>query len=79
MTTLKISVKNKRDANLLYRMLKKIPFIDSVEKSELTYDQKKPGQFEKISNLMAAMAAKDLFNNIANPVTWQQDLRNEWE
>ena len=79
MTTLKISVKNKRDANLLYRMLKKIPFVDSVEKSELTIDQKKTGQFEKIKNLMTAMAGQDLFNNIANPVTWQQNLRNEWE
>jgi hypothetical protein len=79
MTTIKISVRNKRDANLLYRMLKRIPFIDRVEKEDSIARDKGTGQFEKIKNLMTSMAAPELFNQITNPVTWQQDLRNEWE
>ena len=79
MTTIKISVRNKRDANLLYRMLKRIPFIDRVEKEDTLDKEKNTGQFEKIKNLMATMAGPELFKQIPNPVTWQQDLRNEWE
>lgn len=79
MTTIKISVKNKRDANLLYRMLKRIPFIDNVEKEDTLTHETQTGQFEKIRKLIATGAGADLFKNIANPVTWQQDLRNEWE
>jgi hypothetical protein len=79
MTTIKISVRNKRDANLLYRMLKRIPFIDRVEKEDPLIKEKNTGQFEKIKNLMATMAGPELFKQITNPVTWQQDLRNEWK
>jgi len=79
MTTIKISVRNKRDANLLYRMLKRIPFIDRIEKEDPISMDKGTGQFGKIKNLMAIMAGPELFKQITNPVTWQQDLRNEWE
>jgi len=64
---------------MLYRMLKRIPFIDRVEKEDSIARDKGTGQFEKIKNLMAAIAEPDLFKNITNPVTWQRDLRNEWE
>jgi hypothetical protein len=79
MTTIKISIRNSRDANLLYRVLKKIPFIEKIEKADSLSDEKKLGQFQKIKNIMAAMAGPDLFKNISNPVTWQKNLRNEWE
>ena len=79
MTTIKISVKNKRDANMLYRMLKRIPFIDNVEKEDSLNRETLTGQFEKIKKLITAGAGSDLFKNITNPVTWQQELRNEWE
>lgn len=79
MTTIKISVRNKRDANLLYRMLKRIPFIDRIEKEDPSTRLKETGQFEKIKNLMDIMAEPELFKHITNPVAWQQNLRNEWE
>lgn len=63
---------------MLYRMLKRIPFIDRVEKEDSLTSDKGTGQFEKIKNLMATMAGPDLFKQITNPVTWQQNLRNEW-
>ena len=79
MTTIKISVKNKRDANLLYRMLKKISFIDTVEKADVLIHEEKPGQFEKMNAILDAMSGNELFKEITNPVTWQKKLRNEWE
>jgi len=79
MTTIKISVSNKRDANMLYRMLKRIPFIDRVEKEDSLTRDKRTAQFKKIKNLLTTMAGPELFKQISNPVTWQQDLRNEWE
>jgi len=79
MTTIKISIRNRRDANMLYRMLKRIPFIDRVEKEDLQSKDKDSGQVDKIKNLLTVMAGSDLFKNITNPITWQQDLRNEWE
>jgi hypothetical protein len=79
MTTIKISIRNKRDANMLYSMLKRIPFIDRVEKEDSPGRDKGTGQFEKIKNLLATMSEPELFKQINNPITWQQDLRNEWE
>lgn len=79
MTTIKISVKNKRDANMLYRMLKRIPFIDNVEKEDSPSRETQTGQFEKIRKIITADAGANLFKNITNPATWQQELRNEWE
>ncbi len=79
MTTIKISVRNKRDANLLYRMLKRIPFIDRIEKEDSITRDKGARQFAKIKTLIDTMAGPELFKQITNPVTWQQDLRNEWE
>jgi len=79
MTTIKISVRNKRDADLLYRMLKKIPFIDRVEKADSLTNEKWVDQFEKIKKIMAAMAGPALFSDITDPVSWQKEMRNEWE
>ncbi len=64
---------------MLYRMLKRIPFIDNVEKEDSLSRETHTGQFDKIKKLMIAEAGADLFKNITNPVTWQQELRNEWE
>ncbi len=79
MTTIKISVRNKQDANLLYRMLKRISFVDNVEKAESNENEINTGQFSELSKLLAGMAGQDLFRNISDPITWQQNLRNEWE
>lgn len=64
---------------MLYRMLKRIPFIDTIEKEDSLSRETHTGQFDKIKKLMITGAGADLFKNITNPVTWQQELRNEWE
>ena len=77
MTTITVSVKNKRDAGLLIRMLKKISFVEHVEEvSEVTTPA---NQFEKLKAFLAANSETNFFIEIPNPVSWQKQLRNEWE
>jgi len=79
MTTIRISVKNKRDANLLYRMLMKLSIVDKVEKiepEEILYSKK---QYSKLTTILSTQANPSLFMNISDPVHWQKELRNEWE
>ncbi len=77
MTTITVSVKNKRDAGLLIRMLKKISFVERVE--EVNEGSAPVNQFEKLKAFLAADSATSIFNEISNPVSWQNQLRNEWE
>lgn len=77
MTTITVSVKNKRDAGLLIRMLKKISFVEHVE--EVSEVSAPVNQFEKLKAFLAANSESGFFNEISNPVTWQKQLRNEWE
>ena len=77
MTTITVSVKNKRDAGLLIRMLKKISFVERVEE---TGEVPTPvNQFEKLKSFLAAHSESCFFNEIPDPVSWQKQLRNEWE
>jgi len=60
-------------------MLKRISFVDNVEKAESNENEINTGQFSELSKLIEAMAGQNLFKNISDPITWQQNLRNEWE
>jgi hypothetical protein len=77
MTTITVSVKNKRDAGLLIRMLKKISFVERVE--EVREIPAPVNQFEKLKAFLTANGETSIFNEISNPVSWQKQLRNEWE
>jgi len=79
MTTIKISVKNKRDAVLLYRMLQKISFIDKIETSETSVGHSHPDQFNRIKKIIKNKGNSGLFKGINDPVKWQRELRDEWE
>ena len=79
MTTLKISVKNKRDANLLYRILAKLSFIEKIEKIENDQPPAEGKQYSLLKSILSKQANPELFKNIQDPVKWQKDLRNEWE
>jgi hypothetical protein len=79
MTTLKISVKRKRDAILLYKMLQKLSFVDHIEKSETGRRKTKKYQFSILRNILKEKSSPGLFVSIGNPVQWQQNLRDEWE
>lgn len=79
MTTLKISVKNRRDANLLYRILVKLSFIEKIEKIDTEQVPNDQMQYSRLKNILIEQAGPNLFNEISDPVKWQKDLRNEWE
>ena len=40
---------------------------------------KKQNQFEKLNQLLDKPGNNNLFSEIANPVQWQKNLRNEWK
>ena len=79
MTTIKISIKNKRDATLLFRMLKKMSFIDKIEKTDSLVSKEAGNQFLILSKVLKDKANPDLFNKLGDPVKWQKTLRDEWE
>ncbi len=76
MTTIKISVKNKRDATLLLRVLKKMPFIDCVEE---TNREIVPNQFNRLSEFLTKHRNTSFFSTEPDAVLWQKKLRDEWE
>ena len=77
MTTITVSVKNKRDAGLLIRMLRKLSFVERVE--EVNKVTAKANQFEELKAFLATNSNLVFFSEITNPVLWQKNLRNEWE
>jgi len=79
MNTIKISVKNKRDAVLLYKMLQKMSFIDKIEKSESTEQKITQSQFLILRKILKDKANPELFHSVNDPVQWQKKLRDEWE
>lgn len=79
MTTFKISVKNKRDAILLFRMLQKVSFVDKIEKSEASVSPGSGNQFNRIRKILKNKADSGLFKGIDDPVKWQREQRDEWE
>lgn len=79
MTTIKVSVKNKKDATMLFRMLQKISFVDNVERIESDDLKRNRDQFLSLRKLLKSKAGPDLFKKISDPVRWQTELRNEWE
>lgn len=79
MTTIRISVKNKRDANLLYRMLMKLSIVDKVEKVEAEELPDAKKQYLKLKTILNVQANPSLFMKISDPAQWQKELRNEWK
>ncbi len=78
MTTISVSVKNKRDANLLYRMLKRLSFVEKVEKIDRVGIHDSEKQYSKIKMILVAQASSDLFLKITDASQWQKELRNSF-
>ena len=77
MTTIKVSVKNKRDASLLIRLLKRVSFVEHIEEIEKT--QSTINQVAELKSYLDKNSSVSLFSDIADPVTWQKRLRDEWK
>jgi len=56
MTTLRVSVKNKRDANLFDRMLKRLLFVEKVVKIDQMDIRGSEKQYTKLIMILAAQA-----------------------
>jgi hypothetical protein len=77
MTTIKVSVKNKSDANLLIRMLKKVTFVDRIE--EITDTTSAQNQVQQLQLVLDEYRDLDPFAEIQNPSHWQKKIREEWD
>jgi hypothetical protein len=77
MTTIKVSIKNKRDAGLLVSLLKRMSFVEKVE--EVGEARPKANQFDKLRVFLTSNSSSSYFGQITDPVSWQKSLRHEWK
>jgi hypothetical protein len=77
MTTLKITVNNRKNAQLLTKMLKSMAFVKKIEE-DLPVSQN-TDQFVTLKNIFSAIKPDSMFRDIMNPVEWQKNIRDEWE
>jgi hypothetical protein len=77
MTTLKITVNNRKNARLLTKLLKSMAFVNKVEE-DLPIPQK-TNQFVSLKNFLHTIEPESVFRTINNPVEWQKNTRDEWE
>ena len=77
MTTLKVSVKSKRDASLLVRLLKRVSFVEKIE--EVEKFEPPINQVADVKSYLDKNSSASFFSDIADPVTWQKELRDEWK
>lgn len=77
MTTLKITVDNRSNAQLLSKLLKSMAFVKKVE--EDLPDSKEVNQFVLLKNIFNSIESDSMFRNINDPIEWQKNIRDEWE
>ncbi len=77
MTTLKVSVSNKNDANILIHLLKKMSFVQEIEEIQDTGEQN--NQIEKLQSILKENHDLDPFSEIDDPAEWENQIREEWK
>jgi len=77
MTTIKITVNNRKNAQLLTKLLKSMAFVNKVEE-DLPISQN-ANQLVSLKHFLNTIEPGSMFRTIKNPVEWQKELRNEWE
>lgn len=75
MTTLKITVNNRKNAQLLTKLLKSMAFVKKVEE-DLPISQT-ANQYESLKHFLNNIEPESVFRTINNPVEWQKELRDE--
>ncbi len=78
MNTIKISVKSGDDVQLLIRLLRSMNMVLSAEE-ELIEPGSSENQYQKLNNILTNYASPSLFSKIDNPVSWQREIRDEWQ
>jgi hypothetical protein len=77
MTTLRITIDNRKNAQLLTKMLRSMAFVKKIEE-DLPVSQTE-NQYVQLKNIIHAIKPGSLFCEINNPVEWQKNIRDEWE
>ena len=77
MTTIKITVNNKKNAQLLTKLLKSMAFVNKVE--EDLPISRNVNQLVSLKHFLNTIEPESVFRTINNPVEWQKELRDEWE
>lgn len=75
MTTLKITIDNKKNARLLTRVLRNMKFVKTIELENSTVKN----QYSTLKEILNKIETGRLFKKIDDPVEWQKKLRDEWE
>ncbi len=75
MTTLRITVDNKKNAKLLTKMLSKMNFVKKVEEEKPLIKY----QYASLKKIFSEIKPDALFQKIQDPLAWQKEIRDEWE
>ena len=77
MTTIKITIDNRKNARLLTKMLKSMAFVKNIEEEFPVSENS--NQFLLLKNFLNSIEPNSMFRDINNPVEWQKNIRDEWE
>lgn len=77
MTTLIITVDNKKNAQLLTKMLRSMDFVKNIEEDSIPSQQS--DQFAMLKDTLNTINPNSVFNSISDPIVWQNKIRDEWE
>ncbi|MGE4287756.1 MAG: hypothetical protein AB7E36_03630 [Salinivirgaceae bacterium] len=75
MTTLRITVDNKKNAKLLTKMLSKMNFVKKVEEEKPSIKY----QYASLKKIFSEIKPDALFQKVQEPLSWQKEIRDEWE
>jgi hypothetical protein len=75
MTTLKITVDNKKNARLLTKILQNMKFVKRIEEENINVIN----QYNKLKQILSNIESNSIFRDIHDPVKWQKEIRDEWE
>lgn len=78
MTTLKITIDSRKNAQLLTKLLKSMAFVKKVEEDTTPIPQK-TDQFSMLKKIFDSIAPNSIFRSIDSPEDWQKNIRDEWE
>jgi len=74
MTTIRITVDNKKNARLLTRILRNMNFVKRIEEDNNVVHN----QFVVLKKIFGNLEPNKLFQEISDPVKWQREIRDEW-
>jgi len=75
MTTLRITIDNKKNARLLSKVLKNMKFVKKIEEE----NRETSNQYANLNRIFSNIEPNSTFHDIHDPVKWQKDIRDEWE